>query len=533
MKRRFLSAALAVLIMLAILPGHASADALTNLGQTAAGAPMNSLIGRFGAGVVPYCDALPQGCELQTLVGGDSLFLGGTPELAGYYQFTVQLSDAQGADLGSVECSLTVTPAVPALSTSGSVNCYVGDGALLSVAASVSDGGTLSYQWYASLSAANVGGAAITGANYAEYSPDTSRIGTSYYYCEVTNSGGGMVSSAVSPVFAVNVTQAVVQSVMVNSMPQKTRYSVGESLDTTGISLLVTYGNGTQHIVYDGYEFTPSVFSTPGTVAVELAYGGRRCSFPVTVISEEDSLEGIGMVTLPNKTAYQQGDSLDPTGIIFRAYYSDGSYRDIDSDYTYSPRQLNSSGTQTITVSYKNKTCTFTVTVAAVQTTSTLEIASTPRKLSYELGDTLDTSGMVLKLSNSTGSQIINSGFTCEPSTLTAAGKQTVRVRYGDYTATFTVTVSALASPSPSASATPSASPSAAVTSPAVSAQPAPAKSDRRVNTVLLIAMFVALFALIGLGLYMLIMNAGGVEQFKNQVEYRLYKLKSRFRRRQ
>ncbi len=57
----------------------------------------------------------------------------------------------------------------------------------LSVAASVSDGGTLSYQWYKNAMNTNTGGAAINGATADSYTPDTSTTGTLYYYCTVTN----------------------------------------------------------------------------------------------------------------------------------------------------------------------------------------------------------------------------------------------------------------------------------------------------------------------------------------------------------
>ena len=159
-----------------------------------------------------------------------------------------------------------------------------------------------------------------------------------------------------------------------------------------------------------------------------------------------------------------------------------------------------------------------------------LEVASTPRKLTYNVGDTLDTAGLVLKLTGGGNTQIINSGFTCEPTTLTTSGSQAVKVRYGDLVASFTITVNAAASPSPSASAQPSPSPSSTV-SPSPSATPRPVEHERRSgNSVLVVVMIIALLCLIGLGFYMLVMNAGGMEEFKNRFEYKLYKLKRKFR---
>jgi hypothetical protein len=57
----------------------------------------------------------------------------------------------------------------------------------LSVTARVSDGGTLSYQWYSNSSASTNGGTLVSGAASASYSPPTDRAGTFHYFTEITN----------------------------------------------------------------------------------------------------------------------------------------------------------------------------------------------------------------------------------------------------------------------------------------------------------------------------------------------------------
>jgi hypothetical protein len=57
----------------------------------------------------------------------------------------------------------------------------------LSVTASVSDGGTLSYQWYSNSSASATGGTQISGAIFASYSPPTDKAGIFHYFVEITN----------------------------------------------------------------------------------------------------------------------------------------------------------------------------------------------------------------------------------------------------------------------------------------------------------------------------------------------------------
>ncbi|MDR2951929.1 MAG: hypothetical protein LBU82_01665 [Treponema sp.] len=57
----------------------------------------------------------------------------------------------------------------------------------LSVTAIISDGGTLSYQWYVNTSASARDGTPVSGAASAVYSPPTDTAGTFHYFVEITN----------------------------------------------------------------------------------------------------------------------------------------------------------------------------------------------------------------------------------------------------------------------------------------------------------------------------------------------------------
>lgn len=66
----------------------------------------------------------------------------------------------------------------------------VGDTASpLTVEAGVTDGGTLSYQWYQNTDGSTTGGTRV-GTNSPSFTPDTSAEGTCYYYCVITNTNG-------------------------------------------------------------------------------------------------------------------------------------------------------------------------------------------------------------------------------------------------------------------------------------------------------------------------------------------------------
>lgn len=85
----------------------------------------------------------------------------------------------------------------------------VGDTAThLSVTASVSGGGTLSYQWYSNTANNNTSGTKIDGATGSTYTPPTTAEGTTYYYCVVTNTKGQKSATAVSNTAEIKVSPA-------------------------------------------------------------------------------------------------------------------------------------------------------------------------------------------------------------------------------------------------------------------------------------------------------------------------------------
>jgi hypothetical protein len=95
-------------------------------------------------------------------------------------------------------------PQGTAVSVDGSV--------MLSVTASVTDGGTLAYQWYVNTANSLTGATPIAGATDTSYDVPTGTIGTLYYFCIITNTitedgtGGTKTISIPSDIAAVKVT---------------------------------------------------------------------------------------------------------------------------------------------------------------------------------------------------------------------------------------------------------------------------------------------------------------------------------------
>ena len=268
--------------------------------------------------------------------------------------------------------------------------------------------------------------------------------GTATIYAKTANG-----KTAAAKVTVAQTSQVTLSSIAVATMPNKTYYYAGEPLNTAGLTLKATYSDGSTKTITEGFTCSPTKLDTVNhSQPITVSYGGKTTTFTINV--NEFFVKSIEIVSAPTKTTYCVGDTLDTTGLKIKAFYNSGSSRVVDTGFVCTPTTLNTAGTQTITVSYKDattnvpKTATFDVTVQNV-TLSGIAIASNPSKTSYFVGDTLDTTGLKLTATYNNGTtQTITSGFTCTPTALSTAGAQTVTVSYGGKTATFTVNVQAV-----------------------------------------------------------------------------------------
>lgn len=104
----------------------------------------------------------------------------------------------------------------------------------------------------------------------------------------------------------------------------------------------------------------------------------------------------LAITSQPTTTQYIVGDTLDLSGMVIKATRRSGTTT-VTSQCTFSPANgstLSSSGTKTITITYQGKTITTSVSVYAL---SRIAVTTPPTKTSYNLGDTLSYSGMVIK----------------------------------------------------------------------------------------------------------------------------------------
>lgn len=153
-----------------------------------------------------------------------------------------------------------------------------------------------------------------------------------------------------------------ISSVTVSKLPNKTQYYKSfEELDLTGGILTVNYANGTS-VDIDLTTLNVEGFdnSVLGKQTLTVKYEEYSANFDVEVI--ERPISFIAISAFPAKTVYTVGDSLDLTGGKLVIGYSENVCVTIDltsdmvSDYN-----MNQSGYQILTVTYKEHTTKFTI----------------------------------------------------------------------------------------------------------------------------------------------------------------------------
>ncbi|MBQ9679942.1 MAG: bacterial Ig-like domain-containing protein [Ruminococcus sp.] len=111
-------------------------------------------------------------------------------------------------------------------------------------------------------------------------------------------------NKVVSSTFAINViknNEIYVNAVSVNTLPNKTTYKIGESFNSTGLSIKVEYSNGDSEIISTGFELKGFNSSSSGKKTITVSYKTKQTTFSVTVSDEVD--ENAPLISLNDTSA--------------------------------------------------------------------------------------------------------------------------------------------------------------------------------------------------------------------------------------
>ncbi|MGI6265219.1 MAG: bacterial Ig-like domain-containing protein [Acutalibacteraceae bacterium] len=227
-----------------------------------------------------------------------------------------------------------------------------------------------------------------------------------------------------------------VTGIAIATPPSRTAYALGEPLDPTGLTLTVTYSDKTTETVSSGFVVENWTASQTGTFPITVWYDVFTVDFNVTVSRE---IAEVMLVEPPDKTAYTVGESLDLTGLTLDVRYNDGEIVRITDGFTAPDWVAATAGEQTVTVNYEGYDVSFDVTVERQLLEITID--QPPFKTEYALWESVDPTGLTLKLHYTDGDEYVTEGIDVDMWTASKVGEHEIGVRYGEWSGSFTVNV--------------------------------------------------------------------------------------------
>ncbi len=173
---------------------------------------------------------------------------------------------------------------------------------------------------------------------------------------------------------------------------------------------------------------------------------GCECQNCVYNQVAEKVLEKIEITKNPNKTAYEEGEKFDKTGMVVTAVYSDNSKETV-TDYAYTPTGSLTANDKRVIITYKDKTATVTITVkektppVVEKTLERIEITKNPNKTEYEEGEKFDKTGMVVTAVYSDNSKETVTDYAYTPTGSLTANDKRVIITYKGKTTTISISV--------------------------------------------------------------------------------------------
>ena len=153
----------------------------------------------------------------------------------------------------------------------------------------------------------------------------------------------------------------MIRGIGVLTMPNKSSYTVGEYLNTAGLTIRVYSTDGRYLDVGEGFTCSPTYFSNPGNQTVTVSFMGKTCTFTVAV-QQAKRATGLSIQSLPANRSYTVGDTISTAGLVLQLQTT-GGYETVTSGYTISPRVATTAGSQQITVNYEGLSTTYTIDV--------------------------------------------------------------------------------------------------------------------------------------------------------------------------
>ena len=204
---------------------------------------------------------------------------------------------------------------------------------------------------------------------YAQYATPTAgtlatptRSGYSFDGWYTAASGGTKVTASTvisknTTVYAHWTSNTSLSSISVRTYPSKTVYNVGESFNSSGLTLNAYYSDGTTKTITSGFTCSKPDMSTAGTKTVTVTYQGKTTSFKITVNSTTVKATSVDIYVIEEfngTNTAKIGATVNPSNASYKSLVwtsSDTSVATVDSNGVITTYNT---GVATVTVTVTN-----------------------------------------------------------------------------------------------------------------------------------------------------------------------------------
>ena len=216
----------------------------------------------------------------------------------------------------------------------------------------------------------------------------------------------------------------------------RTSFELGEDFDASGLMLYMYDGSG---YTYHKGNYTVSSLNynknVPGSYEIFVAFNGLQTSYWVNVMEPNGNYIVVSAASA-HRTEFTEGEEFDYSGLEILYYNEDGSCKTVKDYYTvnYDNYDPYTPGSYEIFVYYDGHTTSYTVYVnATTNSIAGILIETLPEKLTYQVGEELDLTGMVVQAIYSDGTIMdITDAVNVHGFDSTMQGTQWVIVEYID-----------------------------------------------------------------------------------------------------
>ncbi|MGN1299501.1 MAG: leucine-rich repeat domain-containing protein [Candidatus Scatovivens sp.] len=211
----------------------------------------------------------------------------------------------------------------------------------------------------------------------------------------------------------IEVIEKSLNKIEIGSNPEKINYIEGQNFDSTGLKVMAKYNDGTEKEVTD-YVVKNGENLQLGQTEVIVEYTEKEITkqVKISIIVVEKTLVSIEIRIAPEKVNYIEGQDFDSAGLKVIAKFDNESEDEIKDYIIKNGENLQLGQTEVIVEYTKNEvTKQEKIEITVVEKTLiSIEIESTPEKVSYIEGQSFDSTGLkiIAKYDNGRKEEITN-----------------------------------------------------------------------------------------------------------------------------